>query len=102
MIRSGTQPAIAQDSPIRKAFDHTVSRDLPSFTPLPVVVPFGFDETWERVAACLEGKRLLSYAYEGENLLQWQVGTSTLLTGKERRQTLKIDFSQHLLLDGFA
>jgi hypothetical protein len=73
IIKSSTQPSIPNDSPLRRAFDHTVSRDLPSFTPLPVVVPFEFEEAWTKVTACMEGKRLLGYAYEGESLLQWQV-----------------------------
>jgi len=67
------RPTIAPGSPHIRAFDHTVSRDLPSFLPLPVVEIFGFEETWKKVSDFLAGKRLLVYALHGDSLLQWQV-----------------------------
>jgi len=71
-IQTERHPVLATSSPHRLAFDHAVSRDLPSFLPLPIVEPFGFDETWKRVMAFLEGKRLLVLAFQNGNLLQWQ------------------------------
>ena len=66
-------PTIAQNSIHRKAFDHTVNKDLPSFLPLPIVELLSFDGAWKKVIDILSGKRLLLHALEGEQLIQWQV-----------------------------
>ncbi|KZS98798.1 hypothetical protein SISNIDRAFT_447615 [Sistotremastrum niveocremeum HHB9708] len=81
-VRTGPQPTISSSSHAALCFDIHVSRQLPTYLPLPAMEPLPMPEVWDGLQGLIEGREeLFILGRDSNTLLDWQTASSLRSTG---------------------
>lgn len=75
-VKSGPQPQVPPESHAALCFDIHVSRQLPTYLPLPAMEPAPSPEVWDALEGLIDGREeLFILGRDSNTLLDWQVGS---------------------------